>query len=172
LRRAGHTSILDVMRVLLVSVLAMSGCVEPAADVELDPSEPEISGEQVDPEHGFCRGVTDPNPTWASCSEARCELDITQCFATAGCRAVYADDLRTQPDDRIFRECVPVAPSLSPGPCEALDALGCSRREDCVAVHSGLFIHTPFRVCEREDLYSGAVARNTSSSLFPLSVFH
>lgn len=80
-----------------------------------------------------------PSPNdWASCF-TECEgLSETDCFGAERCRATY---LQCPPGADCFRQfsgCVGIAPS---GPatgeaCQGLDAYGCSRHNDCVAIYS------------------------------------
>lgn len=79
-----------------------------------------------------------PSPNdWAQCFTECEQLDETQCFAADRCRATY---LQCPPGADCFRQfsgCVGIAPS---GPatgeaCQGLDAYGCSRHNDCVAIY-------------------------------------
>jgi hypothetical protein len=88
-------------------------------------------------------------PTWAACNACTDISSQTECLATAGCRATYDNCyLLDEPciNLRVFVGCVgvdragPVA-----GACDALDADGCSSRDDCAA----WFQHHP--TCNQED---------------------
>lgn len=78
-----------------------------------------------------------PPNDWASCF-TECEaLSEQQCFAAETCRATY---IQCPPGADCFRQfsgCVGIAPS---GPatgeaCQGLDAYGCSRHNDCIAIY-------------------------------------
>ena len=71
---------------------------------------------------------------WASCY-SHCEgLEESNCQATSGCRAVYAEDASGQTS---FYECWATAPSGPvQGACEGLSAHECSRYDSCSAVHT------------------------------------
>jgi hypothetical protein len=140
-----------------VLAVGCAGPIDATPDASSDPG-PEITGEQVDPDQGWCVGVVGNNPQWARCNTQRCELDEQSCLVTPACRAVYADDLRTTGAERIFRACYPTATvaAAHSGSCVGLDAMACSGRDDCAAIHEGLFIYTPFLRCESETCVSGA----------------
>jgi hypothetical protein len=141
-----------VVPIALMASVVLAAC---TADAPAPSSEPppddypdEIDGWKVDPLHGRCTGVVG-EPTWARCI-GRCEpLDEVACRTAAGCRIAYSDDLRTPAEEHAFRECLPVAPGpAQAAACDTLDAIGCSQREDCTALHAGLFFYAPFIRCE------------------------
>ena len=133
------------MRIACLFVLA--GCMldEP---IEPEALPPEIDGTYVDPYNGFCVGAAGGGD-WARCNT--CALDEARCLIAPACRAIYADDTRTATSERLFRGCFPVADGTALGACETLDAVGCSTRDDCTALHSGVvLIRTPFVACASE----------------------
>ena len=86
-----------------------------------------------------------PNPDWAQCY-SQCEaLDETNCKLKSGCRAAYAG--------ASFYQCWAVAPSgpVQGGNCTGLDAYGCSRHDDCVAIHAAGSPIGAFQSCATED---------------------
>jgi hypothetical protein len=137
-----------------VACLVLAACfVEaPGPEPAPAPSPPrggEIDGIMVDPVIGWCTGVVGGDPRWARCLGACEPLDEAACRTKAACRIAYSDDLRTPAEEHTFRECFPVAPGPAPaGACSTLDAIGCSQREDCTALHGGLFHYAPFVRCE------------------------
>ncbi|MEZ4368796.1 MAG: hypothetical protein R2939_21335 [Kofleriaceae bacterium] len=83
-----------------------------------------------------------PAPDWASC-QSGCEgLAEADCAAAEYCRGAYYEDCPACDDlsPPTFLECWGVAPSGPLPPdvaCDALDAYGCSQRNDCQAVYAG-----------------------------------
>ena len=104
-----------------------------------------------------CRGndfapslPSQPLPDWPACDGTCDGLAEASCRDTAGCRAIY-DSSR---GEAIFTNCWPTAPS---GPvngwCGGLDALECSRHDDCIATFDGLADDGVgrFEGCDNED---------------------
>jgi hypothetical protein len=98
-----------------------------------------------DPANGICTPFVDDCPCGAACTVAQvpdwamcttgCEtLDESSCKLSGGCRAVYKDE---PGDSRTFFGCWGTAPNepIQGGTCTGLDALDCSRDEDCSAVY-------------------------------------
>ncbi|MEO8706792.1 MAG: hypothetical protein ABI867_42590 [Kofleriaceae bacterium] len=86
---------------------------------------------------GNCSAETFVNPDWAFCGDS-CELlDQETCTITAGCRVALTNDFPTD-GPPAFRGCWGVAPSgpIQGRQCEGLDALECSRHDDCSAVYN------------------------------------
>ncbi len=134
----------------LVLGIALAACTDGTGDPGSDPPpvQEEIDGIMVDPVHGRCTGVVGDRG-WARCLGTCEPLDEGVCGVTAGCRIAYSDDLRTGAEEHVFRACLPVGPGTVPaGACDALSAEDCSRRDDCTALHGGLFHYAPFVRCE------------------------
>ncbi|MFH0901366.1 MAG: hypothetical protein V2A73_12125 [Pseudomonadota bacterium] len=100
-----------------------------------------------DPVSGLCRDCRKFAAVAGHKDVARCdgrceELDEATCVMTPGCRAAYTTNFEHSPDpiaSAIFVGCWSTAPSQpgtgSGGDCTALDALECSRRDNCAAYH-------------------------------------
>lgn len=83
---------------------------------------------------GICEPLpADPvmPPTWGFCESECSYLDEAACLATPGCRGAYLEGFA-------FYECwaVDMSGPIQGGQCAGLDALECSRHDDCVAVHA------------------------------------
>lgn len=81
-----------------------------------------------------------PQPTWGACQSQCTGLDANTCADTAGCRAAWdftcllTEALCTLPDP--YFGCFAIDSSGPPaGACDGLDALDCSRRDDCAATY-------------------------------------
>jgi len=95
-------------------------------------------GYPCDPQCGLCPEATGSlSPDWATCSGSCEALDESTCLATSGCRAAYFDDAGSG-STTTFRACWETAPSgpIEGGDCTTLDAYGCSRHDDCIALYS------------------------------------
>jgi hypothetical protein len=139
-----------------IIVLACTGCLASESSMPGPPtppseSEPEIDGAHVDPYSGRCVGTVGEYPDWASCSNDLCAgRTAAICAATAGCRLAFTDAASTTAEERDFRSCLPAAPSDGTnGPCDGLDALACSRRDDCAALYLGQY-PSSFKRCLAE----------------------
>jgi hypothetical protein len=93
---------------------------------------------------GDAEGAFEEAPDWGTCGHA-CEAYAEDaCLEAAGCRAIYrggcAEDAACGPgaDGIEFAACWPTAPAstTSTGDCGGLDALDCSRHDNCAAVHA------------------------------------
>jgi hypothetical protein len=74
---------------------------------------------------------------WAACYGSCYDLDESTCFATSGCYAAYVEDPAAD-GKRDFWGCWNTAPSGPvQGACDNLDAYGCSRHDNCIAVYTG-----------------------------------
>ena len=139
----------------IVVLVTMFGCATEPMPMHDSPDEiasPEITGEQVDPLHGRCTGVVGDNG-WARCSGRCAPLGELACASAAGCRIAYSDDTNTPGEEHAFRSCLDVAVgAVRDVPCRALDAVACSQRSDCTALHFGLYAYAPFKRCDAEGL--------------------
>jgi hypothetical protein len=118
---------------------------------------------------GGCYGAPEPYPDWASCYSSCEGLDENTCFATAGCRAAYVEDIGCGPGEdclpptgpQTFYGCWGTAPSGPiQGSCDGLDAQGCSEHDDCIAVYNEYYgpddgIETAFSYCAPEPWTQG-----------------
>ncbi|HEY5928069.1 MAG TPA: hypothetical protein VIV11_40560 [Kofleriaceae bacterium] len=75
---------------------------------------------------------------WAACYGKCFDLGENECFTTSGCYASYIEDPAAD-GKRNFWGCWDTAPSgpVQGGGCLNLDAYGCSRHDDCIAVYYG-----------------------------------
>lgn len=83
---------------------------------------------------------SDPQPTWAPCQTSCTGLSSNECAATPGCRTAWdhaclvTDAICTLPDP--YFGCFGVdATGPVQGACEGLDAVECSRHDDCLATY-------------------------------------
>jgi hypothetical protein len=96
------------------------------------------------PATGTCDGPSvdrcgQPEPfaeTWAYCYDSCSDLELDQCVATEGCRAIFANDESNDGGPQ-YSQCwgTDRGPYVATGACEDLDALDCSTRDDCMAYH-------------------------------------
>lgn len=92
-----------------------------------------------------------PPPTWGYCESQCTGLDETACVNTSGCRTAYDHNcLLTDGPCPLFTPYLGCFAVDMTGPvqgsCEGLDALECSRHDDCLSTYSS---ETPrqFRLC-------------------------
>ncbi|HVV88133.1 MAG TPA: hypothetical protein VHE35_34065 [Kofleriaceae bacterium] len=89
---------------------------------------------------GPCPQPLPPIPTWGACQSGCTGLPEQACEQAPGCRTTYDHDCLTGDGP-----CTALSPYLGcvaidttgpvPGPCEGLDALACSRHDDCLATY-------------------------------------
>lgn len=84
---------------------------------------------------------TPPIPTWGSCHSTCTGLDPQTCSTTAGCRAAWdhvcllTDAICTLPDNGYYGCFAVDTTGPIQGACDGLDALECSRHDDCLATY-------------------------------------
>jgi hypothetical protein len=129
--------------------LASSGCI--FYDEQCLERPGVYSGERLrDPQTGLCAdvasyrcedscglctaGEADGRPNWGECDTVCETLDEATCLGVAGCRGIYVEGQQ----GRRFVDCWAIDQSgpVQGGSCEGLEAQGCSRHDDCVAVHA------------------------------------
>jgi hypothetical protein len=147
------------MRLGLACLILVTGCDLYFTDGDDDPpcanggAVPVHSPELRNPDTGVCQpfgnfecnescgpcpdfvGDVAPNPDWGACFQGCESLDEPGCLVTPGCRAAYDANSNVDEPPR-FMECWAIAPSGPVGgPCNGLDAYGCSQHDNCSAYY-------------------------------------
>lgn len=119
------------------------GAGEPWELINPDTGQCEYFGGDYWCDDACCSGADLWWPTWGACYSHCTDLDESTCLGTSGCRAAYLDPCRpgdercTPGDTAAFYGCwaTDTTGPIQGGGCDGLDALECSRHDDCVAIH-------------------------------------